>query len=122
MDDKAVWYQYAYDWSANDNHAVFTGANAAGSNAEGVDGSTAWSLSMDSTSLAENTPSYAGGGSGGDGPVDYTIFDTGDLAAYRVTFDAQREQILEIRAHEVEPAEDTTFDHLRSLALPPTHL
>jgi hypothetical protein len=89
MDDKPVWYQYQYDWSANDNHATFAGANAAGSNTEGVNGSTAWSLAMDSTSLGGNTPSYAGGGSGGGGPVDYTLFDTGDLSAYRVTFDAR---------------------------------
>jgi hypothetical protein len=89
MDDKPVGYQYQYDWSGNDSHAVFTGANATGSNTEGVNGSTAWSLSMDSTSLAENTPSYAGGGSGGGGPVDFSLFDTGDLAAYRVTFDAR---------------------------------
>jgi hypothetical protein len=89
MDDKAVWFEFHYDWSANDNHAVFTGGNSAGSNTEGVNGSTAWFLAMDTSSFFENTPAWAGGGSGGGGPADYTLFDSGDLASYRVSFDAR---------------------------------
>lgn len=89
MDDKAPWYEYHYDWSANDNHATFDGGNSAGSNTEGVNGSSAWFLSLDNTSFAENTPQYAGVGSGGGGPADFAVFDTADLASYRVTFDAR---------------------------------
>ena len=97
MDDKPVWYVYSYDWSANDNHATFSSMNSAGSNEEGVDGSTAWAVSLDNSSFVENTPSYAGIGSGGGGPVDFTIFDTADLAAYRVTFDARAAGLAEGR-------------------------
>jgi hypothetical protein len=89
MDDKAPYYHYEYDWSANDNHASFSGMNSAGSNADGVDGSTAWELMLDNSAFVDNTPAYAGVGSGGGGPVDLTLFDTPDLASYRVTFDAR---------------------------------
>jgi hypothetical protein len=89
MDEKPVWYEYHYDWSQNDNHATFSGANAAGNNAEGVDGSTAWAITLDNSSFVENTPQYAGVGSGGGGPADFTAFDTSDLAAYRVSFAAR---------------------------------
>jgi hypothetical protein len=89
MDDKAPWYEYHYDWSQNDNHAVAGGGNTAGNNTEGVDGSTAWFLTLDNSSFVDNTPQYAGVGSGGGGPADFTLFDTADLASYRVSFDAR---------------------------------
>lgn len=89
MDDKPAWSEWHYDWSQNENKAIFTGGNATGSNTEGVGGSTAWFLAMDTSTFWENTPQWAGGGSGGNGPADYTLLDTADMAAYRVSFDAR---------------------------------
>jgi len=58
----------------------------------GVGGSNGWWLKMDNTALAPpNTPPWAGVGTGGSGAVDFRVFDTGDLAAYRVSFAARVE-------------------------------
>lgn len=89
MDDKPAWSQWNFDWTQNNVHALFVGGNAAGSNTEGVDASTAWYLSMDNTAFNDAKPDWAGGGSGGNGPADYTLFDSGDLAMYQVSFDAR---------------------------------
>jgi len=92
MDDKGVWYEYNYDWSQNDNHLTRTASNNANNsnpNTLGVNGSSAWFLTVDNSSFVDNTPQWAGAGTGGGGPVDYAKFDTGDLSKYQVTFDAR---------------------------------
>lgn len=99
MDDKGVWYEYNYDWSQNDNHLIRTGgnnANNANPNTLGVGGGSGWFLNIDTTSFADNTPQFAGAGTGGGGPADYTRFNTNDLASYRVSFDARAEGIAAI--------------------------
>lgn len=101
MDDKPLWSEYHYDWSQNDVHATFTaGNNSNGTdpNAEGVDGSSAWILSMDNSIFNDGVvPSWAGGGSGGNGPVDYAGFDTADLSKYQIVFDARAAGLAEGR-------------------------
>jgi hypothetical protein len=92
MDDKPLWYGYGgYNWSENSYLPTFTySINAEG---QGVDGSRAWILAMDNSALATQPPAWAGGGTGGGGPVDFTRFDTGDLASYAISFDARVEGI-----------------------------
>lgn len=91
MDDKPLWFSYGgYNWSQNSYLPTFTfDAAAAG---VGVGGSNGWILRMDNSALAPpNTPAWAGGGTGGGGPVDYSRFMSGDLKSYRITFDARAE-------------------------------
>lgn len=53
---------------------------------------------MDNSALAPpNTPAWAGGGTGGGGPADYSRFASGDLKAYRITFDASAEGLNPLR-------------------------
>jgi hypothetical protein len=90
MDDKPGWGFYGgYNWSQNSYLPVFT-YNEADAGA-GVGGSNGWSLRMDNSALAAEPPQYAGGGTGGSGPVDYTLFSSGDLEDYMITFDARAE-------------------------------
>jgi hypothetical protein len=92
MDDKPVWGGWgAYSWSQNAAYTpTFTWSPTA--NTYGVGGSNGWYLQMDNTVLAPpNTPSWAGGGCGDNGPTDYSRFNSGDLAGYRLTFDARAE-------------------------------
>jgi hypothetical protein len=92
FDDRLVWNEYHYEWSQNDAHMIIMAENNAGGNAPntwGVNGSSGWAVSFDNTELGNNPPQWAGGGSGGSGDVDYSHFSTGDLALYRVTFDAK---------------------------------
>ncbi len=89
FDDKDLWYTYngAYNWSANSTLPIFTeDRHAAG---WGTGGSNAWVLAMDNSSLAVDTPAWAGGGMGGGGPVDFSLFNTPNLAEYRLSFDAR---------------------------------
>jgi hypothetical protein len=92
FDDKPVWYEYHYEWSQNEMHAVATGgnnANGTATNDLGKDGTSGWFLTLDTTEFNNAPPEWAGGGSGGGGPVNYDLFDSPDLASYRVTFDAR---------------------------------
>lgn len=91
MDDKPMYGGWGgYNWSQNTFLPTFTWSPAeAGA---GVGGSNAWTLHMDNSALAApNTPQWAGGGTGDNGPTDYSHFDTGDLKAYKLTFDARAE-------------------------------
>ncbi len=90
MDDKPGWGYYGgYNWSQNANLPIFT-YNEADAGA-GVGGSNGWSLRMDNSSLAAEPPQWAGGGTGGSGPVDYSLFSSGDLGDYLISFDARVE-------------------------------
>ncbi|MGZ8919588.1 MAG: hypothetical protein ACXW3L_01260 [Limisphaerales bacterium] len=92
FDNLPVFNEYHYDWSANENRAIVTAgnnANGADPNTLGKNESSGWSLNLDTTSFLFDTPAWAGAGTGGGGPVDYTLFDSPDLADYRVTFDAR---------------------------------
>jgi hypothetical protein len=88
-DDKRTDYNYEYNWSANEILPVFTGARAA--EGYGVGSTNAWILQMDNTELGNNPPAWAGGGTGGGGPADFTAFTSPDLASYRISFDARVE-------------------------------
>ena len=136
FDDKTVDYEYHYDWSQNDVHAVITGGNNAGGNdpnTRGKDGTSGWFLSLDNTEFANNPPQWAGGGTGGSGPVDYTRFDSANLADYRITFDARVEGLDPSRVNSaavlqlffdapddtIQPAdEDTNADGIVQLNFP----
>ena len=135
FDDKPVWYEYHYEWSANENHAIATGGNnfnGESPNTLGRDESSGWFLNLDTTSFLFDTPAWAGGGSGGSGLVDYTLFDSPDLADYRVTFDARVLGLAPDRAtsaavlqlhidtpdETVAPDENTTADQLVRLDFP----
>ena len=93
MDDKPMWYTYGgYSWSQNSYLPIFTYDGAAAG--YGVSGGNAWILQMDNSALAPpNTPQWAGGGTGGGGPVNFSQFDTADLGAYRFTCDVRMEGI-----------------------------
>jgi len=98
MDDKPLFFTYGgYNWSQNNYLPLFTyPANAEAMDGYGVDGSRGWWLRMDNSQLAPpNTPQWAGGGTGGGGAVDLARFDTGDLARYKLTFDAKAEGLNE---------------------------
>jgi hypothetical protein len=91
LDDKPGWGYYGgYNWSQNTYLPTFTySGSAAGA---GVGGGNGWILTMDNSPLAPpNTPQWAGGGTGGGGPVDYTRFGSGDLKSYQITFDSRAE-------------------------------
>jgi hypothetical protein len=91
MDDKPMYGGWGgYNWSQNSSLPTFTWSPAnAGA---GVGGSNAWILAMDNSALAPpNTPAWAGGGTGDNGPTDYSLFDSGDLKDYTITFDARAE-------------------------------
>jgi hypothetical protein len=91
MDDKPMFGGYGgYNWSQNSFLPTFNWSLAeAGA---GVGGSNGWTLHMNNSALAPpNTPQWAGGGTGGSGPTDLSLFDTGDLKAYRLTFDSRAE-------------------------------
>src|SRR5262249_30340889 len=91
MDDKPMYNGYGgYNLVQNEVFSAFTWSPAEGG--AGVGGSNAWTLHMDNSPLAApNTPAWAGGGTGDNGPTDYSLFDTGDLKAYKLTFDARVE-------------------------------
>lgn len=94
FDDKTVGNIYNYQWSQNANSPFATGgnnANGSDPNTVGKDSSSGWFLNMDNSTFFSEPPAWAGGGSGGSGPVDYTLFSSPDLALYRVTFDARVE-------------------------------
>lgn len=101
FDDKLVGYEYHYDWSANENRAVVTAGNNPGGNDPntlGKDGTSGWFLTVDNSAFLFDTPAWAGAGSGGAGEIDFTLFDSSDLAEYRVTFDARVEGLAPDRA------------------------
>jgi hypothetical protein len=91
MDDKPIWYTYGpYSWSQNSYLPTFDCFRNNGPNTLGVGGSTAWWISMTNTDLAPpNTPQWAGGGTGGGGPVDFSQFTDNNLNRYVVSFDAR---------------------------------
>lgn len=93
MDDKPLWYTYGgFNWSQNSYLPTYDYYRNDGPNTLGVGGSTAWWVSMTNTDLAPpNTPQWAGGGTGGGGPADFTQFTDNDLNRYFVTFDARAE-------------------------------
>jgi hypothetical protein len=92
LDDKPLNNLYGgYSWSANElvpiyNYPTNITVDGAGF---GVGGSVGWFLKMDNSTLGANPPAWAGGGTGGSGPVDLTRFDTGDMTSYRVSFAAK---------------------------------
>jgi len=98
--------QYAYGilgWNFDDQPALPAGSyvysgNAANLNISysaaaagyGVGGSNAWITVFDTTPLQANPPAYAGGGSSiQGGQVNYSLFDTGNLNNYQLTFDSR---------------------------------
>src|SRR5262249_26470720 len=89
FDDKPAWYDYNYEWSANSVHPVPSSSHAAPE--YGVDDSAAWIFQLDTAALASDPPEWAGGGTGGGGPADYSRFTTPDMTAYKLTFDARVE-------------------------------
>jgi hypothetical protein len=92
MDDKPLWYTYGgYAWSQNSFVPLVTYAtNQSDMTGFGTGGSNAWWIQMDNSLLADpNTPQWAGGGTGGGGPVDFSLFNTADIKAYRLSFDAR---------------------------------
>jgi hypothetical protein len=91
LDDKPGWgYFGGYNWSQNSSLPLFTYDAAAPG--YGVGGSNAWILTMDNSALGPpNTPSWAGGGTGGGGPANLALFDTNSLKGYRVSFDSRVE-------------------------------
>lgn len=92
MDDRLVGNEYHYDWSQNEIRMIVTGENNAGGNLPntlGVNGTSGWAMRFDNTEFANNPPQWAGGGSGGNGEVDFAQFNTADLELYRVTFDVR---------------------------------
>ena len=91
MDDKPMWGGWGgYNWSQNSYLPTFTWSPAGAG--YGVGGSNAWFLQMDNSALAPpNTPSWAGGGTGDNGPTDFSRFDSGDLKQYQLTFDSRAE-------------------------------
>ncbi|HEX7860496.1 MAG TPA: hypothetical protein VF773_09235 [Verrucomicrobiae bacterium] len=94
FDDKPVGNVYSYQWSQNANQPVPTAGNnpnGGDPNTVGKDGSSGWFFNLDNSTFVSEKPDWAGGGTGGNGPVDFTLFSTNDLARYRVTFDARVE-------------------------------
>jgi hypothetical protein len=91
MDDKPLWYTFGgYNWSQNSFLPTFDYYHAPDLNSYGVGGSTAWWLSMDNSALGPpNTPQWAGGGTGGGGPVDFSQFTDNDPSRYIVSWDAR---------------------------------
>jgi hypothetical protein len=91
MDDKPLDGYSCYDW-ASDERRVRVNCGTNTSVAGGVGGSVGWWLSMDNSPLAPpNTPLWAGCATYGSGPVNWRLFDTNSLAAYRISFDARVE-------------------------------
>lgn len=91
---KTAGNEYHYQWSQNSNQPLSSGGNNVNGldpNTLGKDGSSGWFLNLDNSTFPSELPQWAGGGSGGSGPVDYTLFDSEDLSLYRVTFDARVE-------------------------------
>lgn len=94
FDDSTVGNIYNYQWSANASSPIVTAGNNANGgdpNTVGKDGTSGWFLTMDNSEFVFDPPAWAGGGSGGNGPVDFTLFNSPDLALYRVSFDARVE-------------------------------
>jgi len=90
FDDKPLTDVYGgYAWSANSLQPVFT--YSGGAVGYGVGGSNAWILQLDNSAMASDPPAWAGGGTGGNGAVDYSRFTTPDLSAYVLSFDAKVE-------------------------------
>jgi hypothetical protein len=90
FDDRPLDDVYGgYAWSANSGNPSFTYSGSAAG--YGVGGSNAWILQMDNSVFANDPPAWAGGGSGGSGPVKFSEFNTSDLSTYQVSFDARVE-------------------------------
>jgi hypothetical protein len=92
LDDKPIYYTYGgYSWTESGTPPTFNFPTniAVDGVGFGVDGSVGWFLTMDNSALAATPPAWAGGGTGGGGPVDFSRFDTGDLTAYRISFAAK---------------------------------
>jgi hypothetical protein len=118
FDDKPVTSEYHFEWSQNDTHVIPTAGNNLNDtdpNTVGKDGSNGWFLNLDNTEFGNGTvPQYAGGGTGGSGPIDYSLFDTNDLALYRVSFEARVQGLAEGRTNtatvlqlHIDSADDT---------------
>jgi hypothetical protein len=98
FDDKNVTYHFNYNWSQNDIRPVITSgnnANGASTNNFGLNGSSGWFLQFDTTEMESNPPAWAGGGTGGGGPIDFTLMTSTNLADYQVTFQARAEGFAE---------------------------
>jgi len=99
MDDKPLTYTWGtYNWSADTNNPQIyiptytysaTTSEMAG---YGVGGSNGWWLQMDNSTLAPpNTPAWAGGNTGGGGPVDLSHFTDNLLKSYVLECDVRVE-------------------------------
>lgn len=92
-DDKPVWYAWNEypgntGWSAGTTGQYWVSNNVAGA---GVDGSAAFMMCMDNSAMAGSVPAWAGGNTGGGGPVDLSQLKSSDLADYCVTLDGRVE-------------------------------
>ncbi|HYE33471.1 MAG TPA: hypothetical protein VEH27_18755 [Methylomirabilota bacterium] len=117
FDDTNLWFEYHYQWSQNTINPVSSAeanVNGGAPNTVGKDGTGGWLLNLDTTDLASMPPQWAGGGTGGGGPADYTLFDTNDLAQYRIVFDGRVSGLAEGRTEattvlqlHIDAADDT---------------
>jgi hypothetical protein len=87
FDNKPINYSYQYAWTEHGSQPTMSADISAPG--EGVDGSNAWVLHMDNSALAGDVPAWAGGGTGGEGPTDFSGFQSPDLNSYRLSFDAR---------------------------------
>lgn len=101
FDDRALWYAWGEfpggtGWSANANRASYWVINnAAGA---GVEGSQAYIMAMDNSLIATDPPGlpqWAGGNTGGGGPVNYTPVSSPEMKDYQIRFDARVEGLAE---------------------------
>jgi hypothetical protein len=76
--------------------------NGPTANTLGAGGSSGWWIGMDNSTLAPpNTPQWAGGGTGGGGPVDFSKFTDNELKRYIVSFDARVEGLDDVNYPDV---------------------
>ncbi len=92
-DDKPIWYAWNEypgntGWSAGTKGQYWVSNNVAGA---GVGGSAAFMMCMDNSAMAGSVPAWAGGNTGGGGPVDLSQLKSPNLADYRVTLDGRVE-------------------------------
>jgi hypothetical protein len=96
FDDKGLWWAWpnfpatTSGWSANANLATYSAINPAVG--EGVNGSQAFAISMDNTTILTDPPgqpAWAGGNASAGGPVNYAYMTSGDLKDYRLNFAAR---------------------------------
>ena len=97
FDDRPLWYAWnafpgGTGWSQNANLASYWVINnAVGA---GVAGSQAYIMAMDNSLIAADPPGlpqWAGGNTGGGGPVNYAPLSSAQMKDYQIRFDARVE-------------------------------